>query len=431
MIILNYILCFIEFTLVYIFFNALLPTRNLRRIYTILIIVACAVLSFFLNDENMIIKTILNFIILFVSSWILYYGNIVIKISLILTLLYVFSIVDIISGMLLSLILGENFLAVFYASFSYRLVICLSIKVIDILVLILLYKGFNSIQHNVDSKYWVLYSMIMTVFLIITISFINIYSDYSSDNRLGLVFLILSFSFFLMSLTVIYFFIKICSNFQADKKLYILKLNFDALKEKMLLQDQISVSYNKYRHDIKKHMINACALIENGKVDTAKDLLKHISGIMDSLKLDLGIETGNDIVDAILKSKSTLCKSYNINFIYHTDDLKILNLDDIDISSLLTNLIDNAIEASVGSENPFIKVNIFKYNAYWVFCIENSYCGNKVIGKTNENLISSKKDQMRHGYGSKIIKEIAYKYNGEAIWAADGITFKSTILLKV
>lgn len=430
MIVLDIILCLIEFSSVYIFFDKLLSKKYSGVICLPLAIAISTGISVIYNESGMIVKTICNFIVILSVCMALYKGSVIQKVSLIVTSLYMFSIIDIICGNLLALILNEQFLDVFYSSFTYRLIVCLIIKGIDILALFLIYKGINGIQYNIDTKYWGLYGSVMTIFLVITIAFINIYSEYSTDNAMSMIYFILSFAFLAMSIVVIYFFIQICSGFQKDKKIYMLEAGYDALKEKMVIYDEMSETYNKFRHDAKNHLLNAYALIEKGKPEAAADLIKKTAGIIESSKLTINIKTGNEIVDAVLTSKYSLCKSSSLAFEYHTDDLNDLKADSLDISSLLSNMIDNAIEAAERSDDHFVKVSIFRYNAYWVFSVENGCIDNKTIERTTNQLISSKPDKIHHGYGSKIIKDIAEKYNGEAVWESDGTIFKTTVLIK-
>ena len=72
----------------------------------------------------------------------------------------------------------------------------------------------------------------MIVFLSITTIFIVIYSNVSQSDKTSLLFLVISISFFAMSMVVIYFFTEICYGFQRDKKLYMLETGYSALQEK-------------------------------------------------------------------------------------------------------------------------------------------------------------------------------------------------------
>ena len=90
-----------------------------------------------------------------------------------------------------------------------------------------------------------------------------------------------------------------------------------------------------------------------------------------------------------------------------------LNMEDIDLCRMLTNILENAVEGcqKVSEGQRIIRLNLHsKGNFLFVKC-ENS-CNEDNLRITNGKYKSSKKNSDRHGYGLKIINGIAEKYNG-------------------
>ena len=143
------------------------------------------------------------------------------------------------------------------------------------------------------------------------------------------------------------------------------------------------------------------------------------------------VNTGNNFVDAIILSKTALCKDKGIDFTYSVQPLQGLNIDVVDLSSLLSNLLDNAVESAVQTSSPFIKLAILKYNAYYTICVENSYKGKAFLKESSGTLITTKSDRALHGYGTQIISDIAQMYDGSYSWEAQEYKFVSTVLLKI
>ena len=88
-------------------------------------------------------------------------------------------------------------------------------------------------------------------------------------------------------------------------------------------------------------------------------------------------------------------------------------MEDIDLCRMLTNILDNAIEGcqKVSEERRFVRLNLIsKDNFLFVKC-ENA-CDESLLKIANGKYKSTKNDMARHGYGLKIIREIAEKYNG-------------------
>lgn len=346
-------------------------------------------------------------------------------------ILYIYSVIDIIFGNFVMIVFDEHFLNTFYSSLLYRTFYCVIVKVANAITIFLIYRGWKKIKNDVNRKFWVLYNIVMIVFLSITTIFIVIYSDVSQSDKISLLFLVVSISFFTMSMVVIYFFTEICYGFQRDKKLYMLETGYSALQEKMALQNQNSEKFKKIRHDMKKHFLNAAALVEKGKFDVAAELLRNAGEDIEKNVPVMNIESGSDIVDAIIASKFALCESKHIDFKYKTECLDKIQIDVLDLSSLLSNMIDNAIEAASETESPFVELDIFRYNAYLAICVKNSYTGNKILIRTSDCLATTKIDRSLHGFGGRIIKEIAIKYNGESTWEANGSVFSTVVLIKV
>ncbi|MEG2458070.1 MAG: GHKL domain-containing protein, partial [Bacilli bacterium] len=90
-------------------------------------------------------------------------------------------------------------------------------------------------------------------------------------------------------------------------------------------------------------------------------------------------------------------------------------IDMIDISSIFSNLIDNAIEAckkiNDNNRERYITIKSTFINGYLVVRCENSKI-NKILFKDNK-ILTSKNDKFIHGIGIESIKSSVKKYNGE------------------
>jgi len=428
--ILEYSLCLIEYAALFIFLNSLLERRFLKRIPLFLVIIVVATLMFFSTDLSMIVKTIISLTSLLVGSSFLYKDKLIVKLSYSLLILFVLSIIDLIFGNIFALAIDDIFSDVFYSNFTYRLISCLLIKLVDVVVLIVMHKAFMRIDKNLKSKYWVFFSAVFAVLLVSSVIFTDFYLTLNQSKGIILLILFISLAFFAMSLIVVYFFSEICAGFQRDKRLFALETNNRALEEALASQNSNLRNLRKIRHDIKNHTANAVALIESGKADEAAALLKSAGDVVNIVSKD-SINTGNNVVDTIILSKSAFCESKGIAFTYRIEPLDKIEIDAADLSSLLSNLLDNAIEAAQKVTDGYVRIEIFKYKAYYDICVENSFMGKNSIVHNGLRLLSTKSNDAMHGYGTQIIEDIARKYNGDSTWNADGEDFKSNVLLKI
>lgn len=107
-----------------------------------------------------------------------------------------------------------------------------------------------------------------------------------------------------------------------------------------------------------------------------------------------------------------------------------IKLSAMDICTIFSNLLINAIEAVVKIENyskRIIKVQIKLLDENMVINISNPV--SEKINIINNRLISSKKDKGQHGYGSLNVQECVERYKGDISYSCDVNYFTVEILL--
>lgn len=164
-----------------------------------------------------------------------------------------------------------------------------------------------------------------------------------------------------------------------------------------------------YAHDAKKHLSAIQELNNNPEID------KYIVEMTNRLKAHSNTcHSGNHTLDVIINKYDTECKIKNIDFSF---DFKLANLkmvDDYDLVTVISNLLDNALEASVKSDKRYIKVKTNKVNTYDSLIITNS-CDIPPDADNNE-LRTTKKDKKIHGLGIKSVLKTLKKYDGDLEW---------------
>lgn len=430
-VILEISLCVIENIMVFIFLNSLLECRFKSIFPLIIAILMNSTILYLCSNFNMFIKIPLSIAFLFIEASIVFKDKAVIKLTYILISLYTLFIIDIIFGNVFSFFSGKDIMDLLYGEFQYRLISCLIIKAVDGLVFIVLFKMLNTTDKNTRNKFWVLFLGITIVFISIATAFLQIYPGTEQNTANAIMYTALASLFFVMSLIVIYFFTELSKGYQRDNKLFLLENNFSTLQEQIAVQQQNSERVKKIRHDMKNHLSNIRSLINSGEIVDAVRLLDKAADNVNLTQDEKMINTGNHFVDAIILSKAALCKNKGIDFTYSVQPLQDISIDVVDLSSLLSNLLDNAIESAVQTSSPYIKLTILKYNAYYTICVDNSYKGKEFLKESAGTLISTKSERALHGYGTRIISDIAKKYDGSYSWEAQEKQFVSTVLLKI
>ena len=200
------------------------------------------------------------------------------------------------------------------------------------------------------------------------------------------------------------------------------------LKQKEELQLEYYKIMNKKEENIKKinHDIknNLQVIYSLKNSDDKQKLIDTIVANLD--KSELINYSSNDILNIVINTKVSEAKNKNINIEIELRD-KLDFIEDLDISNLFSNILDNAIENSSKASNKIISLKLYKKINYIILKCNNTYDG--IIEKDKKNTIKTRKDNIYHGYGLKIINEIVKKYNGEIDFNYTDTEFTLNIML--
>lgn len=163
-----------------------------------------------------------------------------------------------------------------------------------------------------------------------------------------------------------------------------------------------------WRHDYHNHIQAMLALTDN-----PVQIREYLLRLNDDLtKVDTVIKTGNVMVDAILNSKLSLIQSHHISVNAKAAVPSELSILEIDLCTIIGNLLDNAMEAVLKQEQEserFIRVymGILKKQLY--LSVQNSVGGEI---RREGSVYLSTKDSSSHGFGLMRIDRIVEKYGG-------------------
>lgn len=164
-----------------------------------------------------------------------------------------------------------------------------------------------------------------------------------------------------------------------------------------------------WRHDYHNHIQVLKAYMTMNQYKQAQEYLDKLEE--DLTTIDTMIKTGNIMVDAILNSKLTLIQEKHIKVNATAVVPQNIAISDVDLSVIIGNLLDNAIEACMQvpeEQDRFIRVYIDVIKKQLYISVTNSMIGK---GKKHGNYFYSMK-QGNHGFGLLRIDNIVEKYHG-------------------
>ncbi len=189
----------------------------------------------------------------------------------------------------------------------------------------------------------------------------------------------------------------------------------------------IVTEYHHLRHDTKNHFACIDRLLSQGKYENLKEYFYTLS--KEIYALDNQIETGNEIVNQVINIKYATASKLQIPMEIHIALPHQLNIPDHQLCSLISNLLDNALEASQTIENPEIFIEMKMVKAYLSLTVRNRIDHSQQVHAFDPG--SSKSDGQLHGLGRQIIKDIVKKHNGISTIEAKDYWYTASILLEL
>lgn len=189
------------------------------------------------------------------------------------------------------------------------------------------------------------------------------------------------------------------------------------VEELIALSEKNVQTMREARHDIKNQFAYLTALADKGSLAEVQTYLHELS--FDFLRPLKAIDCGNANMNAILNMELAKAEKRGIELDMQVVVPQALPFQWSDLCSLVTNLIDNAIEGCVqlpGGEG--VKVRMVMQGEELFLSVTNPT--DKVPAFLTE-MRTTKANQEAHGFGTHIIRKIVEKYNGYCDYSiADG-----------
>lgn len=196
--------------------------------------------------------------------------------------------------------------------------------------------------------------------------------------------------------------------------------------------EQLYAGIRGMKHDIRNHISNMEALLTKGQYEEAKEYGGELEQAMK--RLEYRYQTGNPVTDVIINEKAVGAQEQGISFRTEFTFPLDTQINAFDMSILLKNGLDNAMEACAKiretdkNSTPFIHISSIRNKNSFLIQIENSFCGS--LKRNGDGLpATTKREGREHGMGLVNIRTIAGKYAGDIDIETGEDTFLLTILL--
>ena len=313
----------------------------------------------------------------------------------------------------ISLAVAESILTIMYQFLKINITarnMIISQSITNISVILLIYflnkkmaiNFIDIIKKNIKIFIMVVLQCFMIFFLF---QYINTTTWLTSAEKVLILLLILSFI-----LLVIFLSVDIFKQFKKTEE--------DKLKSRY--NEVLEEYFEKIRadsHEYKNHLNAIYGILQVGDYDQIKDLVKgYIQNVSNEDHLIELSKIKNQLIRALIYSKISYATSIEINFKYYIkSSLESIGISDSELVIIMSNILNNAIEASSESDDKYVELTLSKKDNKYDIVVKNSVSNNDYINISEmfNYGYSSKGDE--RGVGLYNVKTIVYNNGGEIL----------------
>ncbi len=303
---------------------------------------------------------------------------------------------------------------------------CIHLAVIMFIKKVVIDKHFLQRNSNGLSKVEWIYFSIFPIVTFVIFLLINQVFDFVENSIQKRIVIVLASGLIAMN-AAMFFLIK--NILKREEKLRESNLFLERVKSETKMYQNISKNYEMQRkraHEYKNQMTIIAALARDGRLEELNNYLKEYG--KDNITKTNVIDTNNVIVNAIINSKYQEAREKNIVFVVKINDLSELILKDEDIVLILSNMLNNAIEACDNCENGIIRLKFVKEQDYTLISVENTLGKSPIV--VDDIYVTTKTEHKEsHGIGIENIKETVERYNGQCVIKHNNDSFNFTIYI--
>ena len=189
------------------------------------------------------------------------------------------------------------------------------------------------------------------------------------------------------------------------------ELQVEAVREKESAEALLE-SYTTQRrltHEFTNHTDALALLLQQGDYEGAK---AYLSTLTKTIAANTTImNTHNPLLDALLTKKYEDASQKGVMIYFDLPDLRGFAMEKTDLVMVLSNLLNNAIDAAAKADPPEVYVRMRKNEEEMVISVRNRVAEN--IDLADGQLPRTTKKEPGHGVGLWNVRDVLKRYNGE------------------
>lgn len=197
---------------------------------------------------------------------------------------------------------------------------------------------------------------------------------------------------------------------EEKKKNFVKEQKVLALKERMKEVKEYYENARQIKHDFRNHMATIKGLLAQNDYASAENYIDQMQYNINVFEFQ--IHTGNSVMDVILNDYRKKAEAEGVVFQVEVTYEEEIKIDDFDLGIVMSNLLENALEACQRENNSYIRIVTKKCKKFYVIEVCNNFSG---VIQWDDKMgipISTKCDSSFHGIGLGNVKRVIEKYLG-------------------
>lgn len=249
------------------------------------------------------------------------------------------------------------------------------------------------------------------------------------EDRIDFLFCLLSVCVFSVNVIVYWAIQELNKSVDKEKEYALIQYQNELMIKAAEENQELNNEWRRIRHDFNNHISCIDMLLQMGNIEKARAYIQKLT--QNSQHKELSVNVGNAIASAVINQKMVRAKNYQIHMELKGDLPNQLSVEDNDLCALLSNALDNAIEATCQIEEEAkrqIELSM-AYNDRDVLIKISNAVKQDINGQNT--LKTTKKDTKMHGIGMRSMQAVIRKYGGSLSWKCEQQVFVLTIMVPI
>lgn len=400
----------LELLCIILFSGSFLQNKSIGKRHIAIIIMCWGIVCLYANiGINQFVKQLLFIVTCIIISQMLYYGTFIVHICLsIIGYIFIVAIDTII-------IYGMCYLlGISYNTFIFRKLSYITLTTVDKLLAVFAAWILNHFRKskNLGTKHvkWIQLTVLFPAASAAMLAILFYTSPRDGDVP---VFIVAFASILIIAnIAMIYVLNNIEKSMEQEQDLRLLHQQISIQAENYgSLRKNYSIQ-RKSTHEFERHIQVLRDLLDQKEYEAAQEYVQQLQTNR-ALKV-FSITSNNPVIDVVLNQKHQVAMENGINMQVKVNDLSSISIKANELVVLLSNLLDNAIEACLKLEqNREIMCSILKEGSLYI-SIRNTSGPVRIL---HGEILTTKQDTTEHGYGLPAVKYILKQLKAEYTFA--------------